>query len=118
MDATKCRVLSFPIKPGMQQKRIRRKKCPDQLLPLPSPPKLYEADPQMLADVEKAAKQFFKVVRKYHDRMPPFWYRTMADFLSASGFMRAVKIENECLLEEARKTEQKIKAGMNLVISR
>lgn len=115
MHATACKILPFPVKPGFQPKRIRRKKCPDELLPLPSPPKLYETDPVMLADVEGAAQAYRERLEKYRDRLPYSHIEFIMPYLGAGYMEWSIQDTNECLLKEARIEEQKIRDGIRLV---
>lgn len=108
-------VLAFPLKSGTEKKRYRRVRCPDEYLELPPPPKLYEADPVMLADIEETGQRCIQSVEKYRDRMPPFWFDLLTTWVSGSYLTSAIKVGNESLLKDAEAQEMKIRMGLKLV---
>lgn len=111
----KGKVFHISPKPGMEVKRPRRKKCPDEYMELPPPPKLYEADPDMLADIDEVGRRFAESIEKYREKMPSWWFETVTNMASARYAVSAINVANETLLKEAEAQVTQIKMGLKLV---
>ncbi len=110
----KGRLLAFPLQPRMEQKRSRRKRCPDEYLPLPPAPKLYEFDPVIFEEMEEAGRKLVDAFEKYGEKIPPLWW-DFAPGWAAGWYKSAIKTRNDTLIKEYQEEETKIRQGLKLV---
>lgn len=84
----KGKVLHIPQKPGMEAKRHRRKKCPDEYMELPPPPKLYEFDPVIFEEMKEAGGFFLFGIRRVEKQGPHLEALCRLACINAPGMTR------------------------------